>query len=76
MEIADIIIRGLDSAELDVLGIKTVSVEVRSLPYTGADIFMQGQFFGSSNFKFDHVLTGNITMKVLINGEIIEEMLI
>ena len=71
MEEVDILVEGIkDEDELAVLGIKTGSVEIRSIPYTGGDIRLNEQHVGETNSIFRNVLAStDIKVMVTYNNE-------
>ena len=65
---ADILTRNLSESERIAMGIETGSLEIRSVPYQGGDIFLNGEYLGQSNSIFENVLAGEISLRVSIDG--------
>lgn len=65
---ADILTRNLSESERIAMGIETGSLEIRSVPYQGGDIFLNGEYLGQSNNIFENVLAGELSLRVSIDG--------
>ena len=57
------------------LGIKTASLEVRSMPRSGAGVRIDGTKYGETNSRFSNVPVGDKTIKVKYDEEVLEKEL-